>query len=104
MKIALILLALTVPAWADAPPPPARYDHPFTAQLSIRTVATLSEANELCKQWGPRKVACSSGVLNSHCHIIIAQDSALRAIGFTRKASLRHEIAHCNGWGSDHPK
>jgi hypothetical protein len=36
------------------------------------------------------------------CFIILAPDADIVAAGFATEDIKRHEIAHCNGWPSDH--
>jgi hypothetical protein len=96
--------------------PPEEYDYPYTGQLKI-TIHTQDEIRRLCpayqktpfsQQWPT--IACNHRFGPSdfplpaeECWIKIATPKELRAAGTSWEVTLRHEIAHCNGWPGTHP-
>ena len=36
------------------------------------------------------------------CAIVKVSDDQIRAAGYDPEVFMRHELGHCNGWGSDH--
>lgn len=105
---ALVLLGAcaalsALPARADLSAPPPPYDHPFHGQVAV-SVATRAEVRSACAAYkvNAYTVACSRGVINGVCHVLIIADKELQAMGHTRRAVMRHEIGHCNGWPADH--
>jgi hypothetical protein len=85
--------------------PPAIYDHGYHGRLEVRR-GTLAEVEHYCHtQHGIvsayRALGCAK-VFHNHCFVMIP------VVGGKVTAQLqadirRHEIAHCNGWGGDHP-
>jgi hypothetical protein len=84
-------------AAAALPPamrPPARFDY-VNREARVLYVSERRAA-ELCgpKHWSnPGGTACAIGV--RPCLIVISVENPLPGV-------LRHEHAHCNGWGADH--
>jgi hypothetical protein len=70
--------------------PPARFDHPYAGQHTIKYVAE-SETRSRCNGIG-----CSY-IESGECTTYIATDSVIPA-----SMILRHEIGHCNGWTKAH--
>jgi hypothetical protein len=51
----------------------------------------------------PITPGCSHEYPSSNfCHVFIASDEILKAVGWTYETVRRHEIGHCNGWPADH--
>jgi hypothetical protein len=92
------------------PLPPLEFDYPYGGVLTIvRSEADFPDWH-LCPQPPkPREMlACAirfrkpDGTLTGRCSIYIAKDATLAKNGISYEDVLRHEMAHCNGWGSDH--
>jgi hypothetical protein len=88
--------------------PPTQYDVPYTGELTI-WITDKKNIGEHCakvvvapsQSWAG--IACSFFTKSrSRCIIYIVRDDVLRAAGYHPIGVLRHEIGHCNGWGSDH--
>jgi hypothetical protein len=104
-----VSLAAVVSANAEAPKkfqimPPVEYDHPYTGELTLRRAKSQAEIRSICPTVSFNlgvATACSIRRANS-CMIAMAPDDEIRKTGMTPEIVLRHETAHCNGWGPDH--
>lgn len=80
--------------------PPVEYDRYYDGlELIIRI------ADDLLFECGlPREttMGCAKPRGNT-CTIILREDAFIRSLGWTTAIVLRHEMAHCNGWPSNHP-
>lgn len=89
--------ALVLPAFADAGPPPAQYDHAYKGKLLVLPVDRTSLAR-VCHDWAAS--ACAY-VGRGKCTVFIGAS----AQGTWRwNMLLQHEIGHCNGWPANHPR
>jgi hypothetical protein len=91
--------------------PPVEYDHPYSGKATVYyasdeiwTVCNIPKAEH---PPGSDLTGCAihrgSNVHGTtECTIIIAPETILKRWGLTYRIVLRHEIAHCNGWGKDH--
>lgn len=71
--------------------PPHRFDHPYKGKLSLIYVDT-GTVYKIC-----RRPANACAIRNrGKCLVVIDQ------ISRGRESTLRHEIAHCNGWSANH--
>jgi hypothetical protein len=83
--------------------PPVEYDHPYKGKLTVETVATRAQLQGVCAAAQAWSLACAFPSADfSSCRIVIVDDKIIREMGWWREAIMRHEIGHCNGWGSDH--
>lgn len=106
----ILLLAMTTStlfglARAQSPwplAPPARYDHPYKGHLNT-IVVPYGTARQNCYKLGgavlPDNTAACAIVGNGRCTIVLPRSPVADLV----KALRRHEIAHCNGWPSNHP-
>jgi len=112
---ALLLIGLYNCAWAQTPGyaspptwvkllPPEEFDHPFDGTVSVWIVTQDHIRRHHC----PRAkfsmgvaLACSQKIAGT-CYIFKVPDDEIKQIGFDPDIVMRHEIGHCNGWGSDH--
>ena len=81
------------PSGWNANLPPVEYDHPFKGRMTIRIASTKALA-KIC-YLALTTEACArlrAGI----CEVYIASDF------YRDQIMLRHEIGHCNGWGSHH--
>jgi len=82
--------------------PPLKYDHPFDGQV-IERVLPLEEARKLCADIGINADGCAGYVTMSDgtkaCFVVLPVDGPDPDVDHYH----RHELAHCNGWGKDHP-
>lgn len=103
------------PPWAVArgkPPeglrlvPPKQYDHLFRGpgELIITQATSRDEVREKCvgAVW-PKAGAFGCSMNKSWgCHVVLAPEADMKVVGLTTDITLRHEVAHCNGWPGDH--
>ena len=103
MHLALALLAmLAVVAPALAGTIPLRYDHPHPDMILVEKSAV--EVDRICKAIGG-KLTKANGHFGGcapigvkKCAVVVVRNHPLRA------EIIRHERAHCNGWGAHHPR
>jgi len=74
--------------------PPQRYDYPFTGRVIVK-----KDALEYCPR-GDWACAHVGGDGNGIC--VVHMWRGLKNKDYERL--MRHEVAHCNGWATDHPK
>jgi hypothetical protein len=81
--------------------PPAKYDVPYKGTLTIQLVFSFNDLQYYCHT---SEIACSD-VYTNRCNIYILAPEA-RPIMYGGEGgyffSLRHELAHCNGWDAEH--
>lgn len=81
--------------------PPARYDHPFTGALIVHRIDRSNVWAE-CSRNGEQAMRKDAAGCAFHegttCTIYLATKTRRAPLD----AILRHEIAHCNGWGANH--
>jgi hypothetical protein len=86
--------------------PPAEYDHPYTGTgtLVITRTQDQAETRKLCPT--PFfNIALGCAIRNAAgCWVIISPDSVIARAGLKYDFVKRHEIAHCNGWPTDHSR
>jgi hypothetical protein len=78
--------------------PPAIFDVPYAGTL---TIWRFPDGHSPCGE----SFACASTAGNPAlmiCVIFIPSENTFRRYGESLAATLRHELAHCNGWGKDH--
>src|SRR5262245_32083978 len=107
-------LAVCIATSANAAPklilPPPEYDHPYDTkggrlffnELRVDSVEALKER---CRHsFAPPSIplACAFPAPWG-CQIVMVTDEMIRAAGYEPEHIRRHEIGHCNGWGSSHP-
>ena len=92
--------------------PPKEYDHPYAGlgigKLEIIYAESQDEVRRLC----PGSVFPKAGAYGcAHseytgyaggCKIIVAPAADMNWAGIWMALTIRHEIAHCNGWPADH--
>jgi hypothetical protein len=105
--------------WPDAPKfksvsegarirlmPPTEYDHPYSGSGDLRVTDAVSQddVRGLCVGAVWPKVGALGCSMKKvwGCHVVLAPEADLKRVGLTRGLTLRHEIAHCNGWPADH--
>jgi hypothetical protein len=76
--------------------PPARFNHPYAGHV-IERVLPLAEARQACAHMGVQADACS-WLAHNTCYLVIPRNGPVKSLS----AYIRHERAHCNGWGEDH--
>ena len=80
--------------------PPARYDHRYTGLLDVYHV----KQSEVAKRCKINVFSCAVRTEGfPSCKIYLST----RIRKHSLKAIMRHEIAHCNGWGTpqnQHPR
>ena len=91
--------------------PPARYDHPYSGELTVRYLTPeqvfpecarmLAEVNGSDRGTYPGMRGCSVRTeKGTKCSVVVVDRTWKKA---TPEAILRHEIGHCNGWPFEHP-
>lgn len=88
--------------------PPAWYDHPYSGELTVIQLPqpdVVVACRELLRglpnvRVTPKQRGCARTYDNRARCVVILID---RTFETSRpRVVLRHEIGHCNGWGSDH--
>jgi len=94
----IVLLLLTQQALAWGGCPPARWDFPYRGKLTVEYL----DGAEFTARCGPSPflgfMAACAFIGRGSCRVVIHKSSPNPA------CSLRHEIAHCNGWPRSHPQ
>jgi hypothetical protein len=100
---AILLLACVSAGQAQYVMPPPEYDHPFPGEVIVVRDPQDYPRFGLCRISHPNPIGCTrSKGKNGVCLIYIADDDTLKRYDMPYDEVLRHEIAHCNGWGGDH--
>jgi hypothetical protein len=108
MLIALSPAALARDATITAPPP--EYDIPYHRILTIWRVPSVEAMRFIYHDKDPHASGLAftapdprwPGTPALTCDIYIVDDITLRRHGWDYAWILRHELAHCNGWGVNH--
>jgi len=85
--------------------PPVEYDRVYDGDLTIKIVPDMISLQAACASNKPvpgLMLACAWHDAKS-CVIYMVEDRIMREHSWNTGLLLRHEIAHCNGWPSDHP-
>lgn len=90
--------------------PPRRHNHPYNGEL-IEYRVPQPQVVDLCKkivrmasgtwQVTDNQHGCAVQVGHDRCIIVYVNQTFMAA---TPEAVRRHELGHCNGWSSAHPK
>jgi len=84
--------------------PPAKYDVPYEGNLEIRYFSDVKDLQNACPHLegavsGSSVSACAqSSVDHKNCSVHALTEEAAKRNGGNLAFSLRHELAHCNGW------
>jgi hypothetical protein len=89
--------------------PPAEYDVPYEGTLTIWWVSTAQQIREFCPnaEFGPAgfAMACAKRSKgdppHKTCDVYVVKNPSYNGFKFNLEARLRHELAHCNGWGAE---
>jgi hypothetical protein len=84
--------------------PPEEFDYPYPGAVFTMVEQNQTDMFKLCKQEGTKfshLLGCS-WKQDYVCHIVLAQTAVIEQMGQTVDTLMRHEHAHCNGWGPDH--
>jgi hypothetical protein len=88
--------------------PPDEFDHLVVGVVTVIQHDTEAALRAVCGL-NPEGtlVGCAvrtiyGGAPDETCRIHLGPEQAILAGGLTRNLVLRHEAAHCNGWGGDH--
>jgi len=80
---------------------PSRFDYPYRGQLTVHTIKHERQMEFYCGKPTPGyfKAGCAI-VRPDECivYILDAEPREFRMTAAQQAATLRHEIAHCNGW------
>jgi hypothetical protein len=76
--------------------PPARYNHAYAGPV-VERVLPLEEARRACARMGVHADACAWQAKGT-CYMVIPHGGPVKDLA----AYVRHERAHCNGWGEHH--
>lgn len=85
--------------------PPVEFDRPYTdGPIYITVGKDQTEVRRLCPytNFGPWPAIACNQLQGKNCVIAMAAYPVIQATGIDPGLVLRHEIAHCNGWGADH--
>ena len=87
--------------WSTAPcHRPAKYDKPYEGELEVRLFSNIESLETACPHPESVKVvACAAAsVDHKRCVVHALTEDAAKRYGANLAFSLRHELAHCNGW------
>jgi hypothetical protein len=85
--------------------PPEEFDHPFEGRVVIQEAKDRDYVRRLCPNmpFTIDPLGCSYIFRGIRlCGIVKVPDEDIRAAGHDPEVFMRHELGHCNGWGSDH--
>ena len=78
--------------------PPPKYDKPYEGELEIVFFSNSEDIKKVCPDLHT-ETACSSHSDDlKKCRIHIGTEDMIKRIGGAYAFTLRHELAHCNGW------
>ncbi len=104
MRILVIILLMTTSAYAQSPwpqQPPPRYEHAYKGRLNV-VMAPRGTVRQMCYKLAgqimPDNTNACALVGSGHCTIVLPEGSDPALLAVLR----RHEMAHCNGWSSNH--
>jgi hypothetical protein len=96
-------LAGTYPATAQNVIPPAEYDFPYKAKLTIERTNSQTDIRGRCPYSPfPFLLGCARSAMDV-CYILMMDDDFLNKMNYPPGIVLRHEMGHCNGWPGHHP-
>jgi hypothetical protein len=88
--------------------PPLECDHVYSGpgELKVTEAASQDEVRKLCPGaiWPPAGAYGCAMTKPWGCHVVIASETDMKRVGLTKDITIRHEIAHCNGWPGDQPR
>jgi hypothetical protein len=102
--LAIAPLAIATQAYAQFLPP-EEFDRPFDGRVVIQLARDQDEVRKLCPGmiFTMEPLGCSFRIRGlALCAIVKVSDDQIRAAGYDPEVFMRHELGHCNGWGSDH--
>src|SRR5262249_37573928 len=76
--------------------PPSQFDHPFKKELYILNQHDQEALRRVCRLDRPL-LGCVIYVEAQKCVIAVADKETITRF-HSYEATLRHEVAHCNGW------
>lgn len=82
--------------------PPVQFDHPYNGMV-IEMTMTAEQVAMVCKN--PLAEACTiigPNFPGDKCFIVIPKVGPGGVSQRTQTLLRRHEVGHCNGWGSNH--
>jgi len=85
------------PPW----PPPQRFDYPYRGQLTVHTIKHERQMEFYCGKPTPGYFKAGCAIVRPNECIVYILDAEPREFRMTAAqiaVTLRHEIAHCNGW------
>jgi len=82
--------------------PPETYDRPYKGNISVSIANSVEELQKRCDLTTPKMIACAWVDFKGTCTIVRRDDQHLAAMAMPIAWVLKHEMAHCNGWGKDH--
>src|SRR5262245_31633318 len=83
--------------------PPLEYDKPYPGTLTIIRADEKLIGERCPKTWMQITLGCNyRNTRLNECTIYILNDELLNRQGWSYWVILRHEQAHCLGWGGDH--
>jgi hypothetical protein len=78
--------------------PPPQYDKPYDGELEIRLFSTPADLEGACKDINTKAACTYPSLDHKRCIIHMGTEELIKRKGGSYAFSLRHELAHCNGW------
>jgi hypothetical protein len=84
--------------------PPEEFDRPYGGELVIVRVDSPDLLIPYCRNPSGKVLGCAEYKhLDKKCIIYLIPDGFYTSVGYDPNDVFRHEVAHCNGWPSNHP-
>jgi hypothetical protein len=81
--------------------PPPKYDKPYEGELEIQFFSSSEDVQRVCPNTHTETACAARSVDGKKCQIFMATENVIKQKGGAYNFTLRHELAHCNGW--NHP-
>jgi hypothetical protein len=104
--IAALVAALSTPAASQTSSrpsfPPPEFDHEYVGQLIVTKWSDFSLLRHVCREFLAKNVIACTYFTQNASRKPIACLIMLGPTAWNDERTLRHELAHCNGWESNH--
>jgi len=78
--------------------PPPKYDKPYEGELEIIFFSNSADVKAACPNTSTDTACATHSVDLKRCWIHMGTEEVIKREGGNYTFTLRHELAHCNGW------
>jgi hypothetical protein len=78
--------------------PPPQYDKLYDGELEIQFFSNAADLEQACKDVNTKTACTFVPVDHKKCWIFMGTEDVIKRRGRSYAFTLRHELAHCNGW------